>query len=176
MKTASGTFLKQRYCNTLLSGCKRIRMSRTLLLMLCITFVLLFMLYSCKKESDAPEMHYYEVGVKGDAAEWRDSSFIIATSDKNLVAQIETQLLLPVAQRQIVNGQLVAGNGEYNKNASHQFKWHFNENDWDLADFSIEIYDGRPYSDLDLDTDYWLNTVKRFAPWGSYIKKEISNP
>jgi hypothetical protein len=151
-------------------------MSRTLLLMICIAFVLLFMIYSCKKETATGELHYYEVGVKGDVAEWRDSSFIVATNNNSLVAKIDAQLLLPVDQRQIVNGQLVAGNGGYNKNASHQFKWHFKEDDWSLADLSIEIYDGRPYSDLDIDTDYWLNTVKRFAPWGSYIKREISNP
>ncbi len=151
-------------------------MSRTLLLMICIAFVLLFMIYSCKKETATGDLHYYEVGVKGDVAEWRDSAFIVATNNKSLVAKIDAQLLLPVAQRRIVNGQLVSGNGGYNKNASHQFTWHFKEDDWSLADFSIEIYDGRPYSDLDIDTDYWLNTVKRFAPWGSYIKREISNP
>ena len=149
---------------------------RTLFLMICVAFVLLFMIYSCKKESATGKMHYYEVGVKGDVTEWRDSSLIIATNNKSLVAKIEAQLLVSVAQRQIVNGQLVSGNGGYNRNASHQFKWHFKEDDWDLTDFSVEIYDGRPCSDLDIETDYWLNTVKRFAPWGSYIKKEISNP
>ena len=149
---------------------------RTLFLMICVAFVLLFMIYSCKKESETGKMHYYEVGVKGDVTEWRDSSFIIATNNKSLVAKIEAQLLVSVAQRQIVNGQLVSGNGGYNRNASHQFKWHFKEDDWDLTDFSVEIYDGRPCSDLDIETDYWLNTIKRFAPWGSYIKKEISNP
>ena len=151
-------------------------MSRTLFLMICIAFVLLFMIYSCKKEATPSNLHYYEIGVEGTVADWRDSSFIVATSNENLITQIEAQLALPVAQRKIVNGQLVSGNAGYNKNATHQFTWHFKEDNWELTDFSIDIYDGRPYSDLDTDTDYWLNTVKRFAPWNSYVKKEISKP
>jgi len=148
-------------------------MTRSVLLLLCIIFLLLFMVYSCKKESTTAPLHYYEVGFDGNAADWRDSSFIIATSKASLIEQIETQLSLPVVQRKIVNGLLVSGNGGYNKNSTHSFKWRFKENDWQLADLSIEIYDGRPYSDVDTDINYWLNTVKRFAPWGSYIKKEI---
>jgi hypothetical protein len=60
-------------------------------------------------------------------------------------------------QRKNVTGALVAGNANYNKNSSHNFKWHFKENDWNLTEASIEIYDGRPYSDLDLNPAYcWI--------------------
>ena len=149
-------------------------MTRGVLLLLCIIFLLLFMVYSCKKDSTVAPLHFYEVGFNGNAANWRDSSFIIATDKGSLIEEIEAQLRLPVVQRKIVNGLLVSGNGGYNKNAFHSFKWRFKENDWQLADLSIEIYDGRPYSDVDTDINYWLNTVKRFAPWGSYIKKEIT--
>jgi len=151
-------------------------MGRTVLLMICIIFLLLVMIYSCKKDSEAATLHYYEVGVKGSPADWRDSSFIIATNNSDLISLIDAQLFLPLAQRKIVNGELVSGNGGYNKNASHQFKWHFNEDNWELADFSVEIYDGRAFTDVDTDIRYWLDTVKRFAPWSSYIKKEISKP
>lgn len=145
-----------------------------MLLMICIIFVLLVMLYSCKKESKLPRLHYYEVGLDVTAADWRDTSFIIATRNPALVAQIAAQLQLPKPQRKIVNGALLPGNNGYNKNSTHSFNWHFNETDWQLADVSAEIFDGRPYSDLHADTDYWLDTVKRFAPWGSYIKREIT--
>jgi hypothetical protein len=151
-------------------------MSRTLLLLICIVFVMFVMMYSCKKESDPAALHYYELGVKGSPADWRDSSFVIATNNHVLISQIEAQLLLPMDQRKIVNGELVSGNGGYNKNAAHPFKWHFKEDNWELTDFSIEIYDGRPFSDVDTDISYWLDTVKRFAPWSSYIKKELSVP
>ncbi len=119
-------------------------MNRSSLLLLCIIFLLLFMIYSCKKDPAATPLHYYEVGYKGDAANWRDSSFVVATSNKTLIEQIEGQLNLPVVQRKIVNGLLLAGNGGYNINSTHSFKWRFKESDWHLADLSIEISDGRP--------------------------------
>ena len=132
--------------------------------------------YSCKKDSTTTRFRYFEVGFNANAAEWKDSSFVVAANDNALISEIETQLTLPVAQRKIVSGDLVIGNGGYNNNASYQFKWHFKEDAWQLTQLSIEIYDGRPYSDVDNDLDYWINTVKRFAPWGSYIKRKIPKP
>ncbi len=73
----------------------------------------------------------------------------------------------------MVFGTLAPGSGRYNKNATHEFKWHFKEDEWQLAEITIEIYDGRPHSDVDADTSYWLQTVKKFSPWGSYVKKKI---
>lgn len=139
-------------------------------------FLLFLPVISCKKDKAQVSLHYYEVGFNGVTDDWRDSSFIIATRDPVLIEQAAQQLLLPVAQRKIVNGRLLNGNGGYNKNAAHTFKWHFKESNWLLTDLSIEIYDGRPYSDVDSNLNYWLHTMKRFAPWGSYIKREISGP
>jgi len=127
---------------------------------------------SCKKNNNGP-IRYFEVGIVDTPADWRDSSFIIATSDAELIDKAVAQLNLPVPQRKILNGAIARGNGGYNRNGSHNFKWHFKENDWHFTDFSIEIYDGRPYSDLDLGLDYWIDTVKRFSPWNSYIKREV---
>ena len=127
---------------------------------------------SCNKNNKAP-LRYFEVGVVDTPVDWRDSSFIIATSDPHMITQALDQLSLPIAQRKILNGALAKGNAGYNKNSTHSFQWHFKENDWHFTDFSIEIYDGRPYSDLDLSPRYWLDTVKRFSPWNSYIKREI---
>jgi hypothetical protein len=126
----------------------------------------------CKKDKD-PMLRYFEVGTNNQSPDWRDSSFVVATSDETLIRQIEAQLQLPVNQRKIVIGKLERGSGGYNKNSSHEFKWHFREDDWNLTDLSIEIYDGRPYSDPDLNIDYWVDTVKRFSPWSSYIKREL---
>lgn len=148
---------------------------KSILPVACLLLLILTII-SCKKDKTQLPLHYYEVGFKGIAADWRDSSFIIATNNPALIEQVEQQLTLPVAQRKIVNGRLLSGNGSYNKNATHHFKWHFKESDWSLTDLSIEVYDGRPYSDVDNDLNYWLNTMKRFAPWGSYIKREIVIP
>src|SRR5687768_4008858 len=131
---------------------------------------------SCKKETKPyidPDWRYFEVGLSGAAGDWRDSSYVVATKNEALLQKIAAQLALPVDDRQIVLGNLVAGSGGYNKNASHEFKWHIKEDDWQLVDMTVEIYDGRPYSDVDLHYKYWMQTVKRFSPWGSYIKREI---
>lgn len=133
--------------------------------------------FSCNKDSQVPdpEWRYFEVGIKNvNTSNWRDSGYIVATKNATLLEKIEAQLALPEADRnKIVAGKLVSGNGGYNNNASHNFRWHLNEDDWDLVDLTIELSDGRPYSDVDLNYDYWMNSVKRFTPWGSYIRREI---
>jgi hypothetical protein len=134
--------------------------------------VLVAITVSCKKNEDK-QLRYFEVGIVDITADWRDSSFIVATANPHLIEQIQVQLSVPVNQRKILNGALRKGNAGYNNNGSHSFSWHFNEDDWQFTDFSIEIYDGRAYSDLDLNPDYWHDTVKRFSPWNSYIRKEI---
>lgn len=137
--------------------------------------IVILTLASCKKEKsdDTVQYQYYEVGFTSHTADWRDSAFIVRTSNQQLIQQIEAQLSLPVVGRKLVFGTLLAGSGGYNKNASHEFKWHFKEDDWQLADVTIEICDGRPYTDVDVDFSYWLNSVKRFGSWGSYIKRKL---
>lgn len=128
---------------------------------------------SCKKENTLDNFTYYEVGFTGSPTDWRDTTFIVRTSDPQLIQQIDAQLFLSSSERKLVVGTLAAGNGGYNKNATHEFKWHFKEDDWHLADITIEIYDGRPYSDVDVNLQYWLDTVKRFGSWGSYINRKL---
>lgn len=127
---------------------------------------------SCDEKSEQ-SLRYFEVGINGDQEDWRDSAFVVATANPQLISRITDQLSKSVDDRQIVIGDLVPGSGGYNKNAGHTFNWHFKENGWDLVDLSVEIYDGRAYSDVAQNPKYWMDTVKRFSPWGSYIKKEI---
>lgn len=146
-------------------------------LILSVSLALMMVALACKKESDGnkpdPEWRYFEVGKEVANGQWRDSSYIVATKNPALLAKIEAQLAKPIGQRQIVAGALARGNGGYNKNATHSFKWHIKEDDWDLVDVTVEIYDGNPYSDVDTHYEYWMSNVKRFAPWSSYIKREI---
>ena len=127
----------------------------------------------CSKDcGDA--FRYYEIGLSNGGSDWRDTTFIVATANAQLISEISAQLKLPVNQRKNVIGSLVQGNGGYNKHGNHAFSWRLKEDDWLLTEVSIEIYDGRPYSDVDLNLSYWLNNVKRFSPWSSYIKREIT--
>jgi hypothetical protein len=148
------------------------------LLLIIIPFILL--MASCQKSS-TDKMHYFQVGMKipyislkDTSSNWRDTSFVIATSNKDLLAKINFELSKPISDRKNVIGNVVRGNGGYNQNGSHSFKWHMDENTWDLTQLSVELYDGRPYSDIDLHTSYWIDTVGRYCSWSSYIKKEIT--
>ncbi len=140
---------------------------------LAIVLFLLLILVSCKKNKTENKLQYYQVGMKHSPADWRDSAFVVATSNPALVLEITKQLTLPVAERKMVAGELVRGSGGYNKNGTHEFLWRLAEDGWGLIQFSIEIYDGSPYSGVDSDTAYWFNQMKRFSPWSSYISKEI---
>lgn len=136
-------------------------------------FTIALIIFGCKKDPEPQQLNYYEIGFRSGTADWRDSLFVIATADTGIISQIEAQLALPVSQRKMVKGSLVKGSGGYNRNAGHQFKWHFKEDQITFVDLSAEIYDGRPYSDVDINLDYWLNTIKLFGPWNSYVKKQI---
>jgi hypothetical protein len=129
---------------------------------------------ACNKNDDKP-LRYFEVGLKTTPDDWRDSAYVVATSNAQLLTLVEAELNKPLHQRKIIAGDLAAGSAGYNKNAGHPFNWHLKENKWELTDLTIEIIDGRPYSDVEVNINYWLDTVKRFGPWGSYIKREITN-
>jgi Secretion system C-terminal sorting domain len=110
------------------------------------------------------------------APDWRDSSFIVATANQSVIDSVLVDIAKPLIERRHINGFIASGNGGYNKNASHNFLWHYVENQWDLQPISIEVCDGKPYTDIDLDTTYWLGTLKIFCPWASKPSKEIFLP
>ena len=121
------------------------------------------------------QMHCYQFGMHGFFSPWQDTSFVACTSDTQVIADIQAQLALPVAQRsKHINGDIAGGDDGVNHNGSHNFLWHFIPGQWGLADFSAEVCDGRPYTDVDADTSYWIHTVGFFCPWSSYVQKEIA--
>ena len=139
------------------------------------TVLILIMTLSCREDAAQPgSLRFFEIGFRSAPSDWRDASFVVATSNADLLSEIEAELAKPEAERRHVNGLLAAGDAGYNRNQAHVFKWHLDPEGWRLAELSIELCDGRPYSDVDLEFDYWLNTVKRFCPWGSFIKKEVA--
>jgi hypothetical protein len=89
-----------------------------------IIFIAAFglLIASCNKDEEK-SLRYFEVGINSTPDDWRDSSFVVATADRQLINKIAEQLKKPVADRQIVMGELASGNGGYNKNAGHDFNW-----------------------------------------------------
>lgn len=126
-------------------------------------------------------MHYFEVAAKPvftqpPFMQWRDTGFVVAASDPALLAEITADLNKPIAERRHVSGSLAPGNGGFNRVGDFWYSWHIAPNAWALAEISIELCDGRPFSDVEQDTAYWINTVGQFCPWSSYIKGEIPPP
>ena len=70
------------------------------------------------------------------------------------------------SQARIPNGRLIKGQVSYNL----PWNWHIDPQDVEMVEFTVELYDGIP-SHVENDLDYWLNTVKRFAPWQADIIK-----
>jgi len=93
--------------------------------------------------------------------------FRVATDSAEFISQARVQLLLPPSQRLLfVAGAIEAGDGGHNTGWS----WHYA--DASLTEMAIELCDGTP-SLLEADLDYWLNTVKSFCPWSSYVYAEV---
>ncbi len=108
-------------------------------------------------------------------SDWRDTSLIALTSNQSVIDSVLADLSRPYAQRRMISGNITYGHGGHNHNAGHWFLWHFIPGSWTLADNAIELCDGRPYSDVDADTAYWVRTVGMFCPWNSKPVKEVFN-
>lgn len=130
---------------------------------------------SCHKETcqTGDEFTYYEVGFDYNTPDWRDTAFVVRTTNPQLILQCDAELAKPVAERKIVFGNLLEGSGGYNKNGSHEFLWRFGDNNWSLVDVTVEIYDGKPHADIDQNLQYWLTTVKKYGSWASFIRTKL---
>jgi hypothetical protein len=64
----------------------------------------------------------------------------------------------------VILGALIAGDGGYNA----PWSWHLDPATIQVADFAIEVCDGRP-SMVEDDLDYWSDTVGTFCPWGAQV-------
>ena len=131
---------------------------------------------SCSKDDDntGKELRYFRFSScpQETHGNWQDTSFVAATSNPEVIAKCLAELRLPLENRTLFPlGKLAQGNAGYNKNASHNFSWHFIEDDWDMVEFGIEIYDGCAYTDAEL-ADY-LNTVERYGGWSNLVLEEL---
>ena len=110
-----------------------------------------------------PVVFVFRLRSQPDTEEFRISSRSTA-----FISTARAQLLLPEAQRFLfASGPIQAGNGGYN----NAWSWSYTA-DVAFAELAIEICDGTP-SMVEADLSYWLNTVKAFCPWSSYVHAEI---
>ena len=103
-------------------------------------------------------------------------TFVVAVGQEQFRVRIDNALLATKARRmmsrqedqQIINGELARGDGGFNTG----YDWHMKPNTIQFADVTIEVCDGRP-SDIQGDIDYWVDTVKRYCPWGGRFISEV---
>lgn len=140
---------------------------------LLITVIYTFNLQNLQAQT---ALRYFEFSNRCGHKEWRDTSFVVATSNPLVIAIVERELQKKPADRtQAINGALAMGSNGYNKNASYEFQWHIVENNWTLNEVNIELCDGCPYTDISLGLNYWVNTVKRYCGWSTRVRREIIN-
>ncbi len=149
-------------------------MNKLLLILLAI-----LALPGCKEDEEKiilqPDWRYFRFSScpLENHGNWQDTSFVAATANTAVVQQCLAQLELPLEERSLFPlGSLSQGWAGYNTNATHRFSWHLVEDDWELVEMAIEIYDGCAYSDVEL-TNY-TNNVGRYGGWGNRVLEEIT--
>jgi len=142
-----------------------------------LPLVILFVLLSCKDSEPAPldpNLRFFRFSScpMENHGNWQDTSFVAATSDPVVIQQCLDQLALPLEERFLFPlGSLAKGSGGYNINDTHHFSWHFVEDDWQLVEIGIEIYDGCAYSDAELAN--YRKSMGRYGGWGNRVVEEL---
>lgn len=125
----------------------------------------------------AQTTRYFEFSVpECGHANWQDTSFIAATDDPAIIADVLEDITKPFQERRFIIGPIDYGNGGHNHNAGHWFLWHFVPHEWSLTEAAIEVCDGCPFTDVDGDTAYWVGVVGQFCPWGGKPAREVDMP
>ncbi len=106
--------------------------------------------------------------------DWRDTAFVACSSDPQRIQEVLTEINKPLSERRMISGPIEYGHGGHNHNGPYWFGWHFTPNRWELVEVAMEVCDGRPYSDVELNTAFWVEQVGRFCPWASAPLREIS--
>lgn len=132
-----------------------------------ILALLIFSFCSACSTNSNDDGRYFEFTHESDDINY---TMVAKTSNADVIARIEQELSVPFEERTMhINGPIERGNKGYNSNWS----WHFVEDQWELAEISVEVCDGRP-SFVEEDLDYWVDTVGRFCPWGARVVGEVN--
>lgn len=143
--------------------------------MFCLLVLGAFLSVVMPVPGQAQTTRYFQFTTDCGHGNWQDTAFIAATSDPAVIDSVLADLSRPPAERKFISGAIGYGNGGYNHNGPHQFLWHFIPNQWSLVDFSTEVCDGCPYSDVDADTAYWVGNLGNYCPWSGIVVREVTN-
>jgi hypothetical protein len=124
----------------------------------------------------AQSLRYFEFNTKcftNGNNTWQDSSFIAATSSKDIIDSVLADLAKPDSLRKMILGKVDTGNRGYNHNGTHWFLWHFIEDKWLLTEAAVEICDGCP-TNVDKCVSCYMGN-SGYCPWSSHVTREIIN-
>jgi hypothetical protein len=125
--------------------------------------------------ASAQTTRYFEFTTTCGHGNWQDTAFVAATSDQAVINEVLMELGKPLEERRFISGAIGPGDDGHNRNADHWFLWHFVPDQWSLTDFAIEVCDGCPYSDVDMDTAYWISNLGQFCPWSGRPVRELKD-
>ncbi len=102
--------------------------------------------------------------------------FVIAVEDEQFRVHIEDEdvadearVLLRTGESRNINGEIARGPGGVNGG----YSWHLRPATVEFADVTIELCDGMP-SYVEENVDYYVDTVKRYCPWGAKVVSEVN--
>lgn len=147
---------------------------------LFLILIVILILSAChEKDEDKltlqPNWRYFRISScpMENHGRWQDTSFVVATANTLVIQQCLDQLALSEDERTLYPlGLLGQGYAGYNTNATHEFNWHLIEDDWELVEVAVEIYDGCAYSDVELTN--FQQSVGRYGGWSNRVMEEIT--
>jgi hypothetical protein len=106
----------------------------------------------------------FKHGPESDAPTYRAT-----TSDPEVIAAARAELARPFDLRaKHINGTVGLGEGDDNE----PWNWHFERDNWGLADVSTEVCDGNPQYVAD-HVEEWVRDVGRYCPWAARVSREF---
>ena len=103
------------------------------------------------------------------------ATFVIAVENEQFRVRIEDPSAIAEARSLISSGLSKNISGDILRGANginNGYSWHLRPASVEFADFTIELCDGMP-SYVEENVDYYVDTVKRYCPWGAKVVSEV---
>ena len=104
------------------------------------------------------------------------ATFVIAVENEQFRVRIDDPAAIAEARMLIANGHAKNISGEILRGAAGintGYSWHLKPSSVEFADVTIELCDGMP-SYVEQNVGYYVDTVKRYCPWGARVVSEVS--
>src|SRR5690606_29443628 len=93
--------------------------------------------------------------------------FFLALENMNQVEQAEERLTTGVEG--VIHGSLVRNDGGFNE----PYGWHLDPHGAAFPDMAMEVCDGRPFSEVERNLEYWFERVGYYCPWGARVVRRV---